>query len=192
MAQMALQDWLSVFAVLLSPLIAVQVTEYLQRRRAKADRQRDVFETLMATRANRLSRDHVNALNRIDVEFHGEKGIRQAWRAYLDSLSQPGFVTEVRAAERDRLFVEMLSVIAKALRYDFDLTDIRRTAYWPAGSAEYDADAVAIRKFIVNLSTGRASVPVYISAPPPQSEPPGDPAQNKPPQLPAAGGPSAK
>ena len=49
---MELKDWLVVLSTLLSPLIAVQVTEYLNRRRQSRDEQMRMFRTLMATRAS--------------------------------------------------------------------------------------------------------------------------------------------
>jgi len=45
----------------------------------------------MATRASGLSPTHIEALNRIDLEFHGQsrkdKEIIAAWNAYLDYLN---------------------------------------------------------------------------------------------------------
>ncbi|MDE2314976.1 MAG: hypothetical protein KGK06_01085, partial [Xanthomonadaceae bacterium] len=61
--------WLTIAAVLLSPLIAVQVTRYLDNKKEVRERQLWIFKTLMATRASSMSPHHVEALNRIDLEF---------------------------------------------------------------------------------------------------------------------------
>jgi hypothetical protein len=58
-------------ADLLSPVIAVQVSEFLARRRAARERRLQIFRALMVTRAERLSSEHVRALNSIDLEFTG-------------------------------------------------------------------------------------------------------------------------
>ena len=71
MPPIELKDWLVVIATLLSPVIAVQVTEYLNRRRQSRDEQLRIFRTLMATRASTLEVSHVQALNSIDVIFNG-------------------------------------------------------------------------------------------------------------------------
>jgi hypothetical protein len=54
---MTLAEILSVVAVLLSPLLAVQVQKWLEQYREKRTRKIALFETLMATRAARLSPD---------------------------------------------------------------------------------------------------------------------------------------
>ena len=50
-----------------------------------------IFRTLMATRATRLSAEHVQALNGIELTFYGggkkEKKVLEAWKAYHDHLN---------------------------------------------------------------------------------------------------------
>lgn len=98
-----INDWLSVIAVLASPLVALQVSTFLARRQTAADRRRDVFRTLMATRAMRFSPQHVEALNAIDIEFAPAKfkAVRTAWKVYLDHLSNgPGENPEAEPLRR--------------------------------------------------------------------------------------------
>lgn len=66
---MTIADWLMIAAVLLGPIIAVQLTRYLDNKKEERERKLQVFKTLMATRAYTVSWDHVVALNRIDLEF---------------------------------------------------------------------------------------------------------------------------
>lgn len=85
---MSVSDWVMVFAVIAAPVLAVQASESLGRRRAARDRRLLIFQTLMATRTQRLSAAHVNALNTIDVEFYGKRkfvGVIRAWHEYLDT-----------------------------------------------------------------------------------------------------------
>src|SRR5690349_11944146 len=107
---MTLSEILSVIAVLLSPLIALQVSEVLQRRREKRQRRLHVFKTLMATRASGLAPDHVQALNMIDIEFHGSdarsKAVLNAWKAHLDQLTSQQVDAAVWGARREDLFVD--------------------------------------------------------------------------------------
>ncbi|MDP2815120.1 MAG: hypothetical protein Q8O19_00395, partial [Rectinemataceae bacterium] len=49
-------------------------------------RKMHVFSTLMATRATTLSPLHVEALNRIDIEFYKDRKVKDAWKALLDGF----------------------------------------------------------------------------------------------------------
>ena len=134
-------------AMLLSPLIALRVSQSLSDRKEKRKRKLEIFHTLMATRGSlgamgRMAPEHVKALNMIDIEFHGDKKskpILDAWKAYLDHLNnsappntQPAL--EVWNAKRDDLLVDLLYAMSLALGYDYDKTFIRRTTYAPWGT----------------------------------------------------------
>ena len=89
---------LMVIATALSPLIAVQVTRYLDDRNEQRGRKLAIFKTLMATRAYTLAPAHVDALNRIDLEFSAkrksEKAVLDVWQQYLDHLSNKALSPE--------------------------------------------------------------------------------------------------
>src|SRR6185295_14020788 len=94
---MRLVDFLTIAAILLGPIIAIRITTYLERRRESYNRKERAFRTLMATRATRLSGDHVQALNMIDIEFYEKKkwkknsknkAVVEAWMEYLDLLGK--------------------------------------------------------------------------------------------------------
>jgi hypothetical protein len=63
---LTLDQWLVVLgaiAVLLSPIIALEVQKRLDDRRVSNDRKMAIFRKLMTTRATQLSPAHVEALN---------------------------------------------------------------------------------------------------------------------------------
>lgn len=142
---MTISDWLMIGAVLLAPLVAVQVQKYIEVSREKRQRKMNTFHTLMATRAARLSPAHVQALNMIDIEFYGkkflgmryqgktEKRVSETWKSYLDHLNRPfdneGFREWV--SKGDELFTELLYEMPLALKYDFDKVHLRRGIYAP-------------------------------------------------------------
>jgi hypothetical protein len=71
-----IQFWIgivTVIAVVMGPILALYIQNKLNIRREKRDRRLHVFRNLMATRATRVSMDHVIALNMIDVEFYGTR-----------------------------------------------------------------------------------------------------------------------
>lgn len=69
---MTIADWLMIAAVLVAPVLAVHIQRRLDQHRESRDRRLRIFHTLMATRAARTSPAHVEALNRIDLEFSGK------------------------------------------------------------------------------------------------------------------------
>lgn len=66
---MELTDILTILAIVIGPIAAVQIEKYIQRKRDSKNQREDIFKTLMATRGSVLSYAHVEALNRIDLEF---------------------------------------------------------------------------------------------------------------------------
>jgi hypothetical protein len=79
---MTVTDWLMIAAVFLGPIIAVRLTRYLDNQKEIKGRKLDIFKTLMATRAYTVSWQHVEALNRIDLEFSQkqEREVIEAWK----------------------------------------------------------------------------------------------------------------
>ena len=126
---MTLSDTLIVLATLLSPLIAVQVTRYLDDRKEKQGRKLHVFKTLMATRASQLAPEHVEALNRIDLEFSPndkkEKAVLDIWQKYLDHLGIKDMDPNMWTDKRVDILIELLHAMSGALGYGFNETQIK-------------------------------------------------------------------
>jgi hypothetical protein len=119
---MTIADWLTSSAILLDPIIAVQLARYLDNQKEERERKLQVFKALMATRAYTVSWHHVVALNRIDLEFDKdnkkEKAVIEAWKAYLDLLGDKNMLPEQWAVKRIDLLVELLHKMAQVLDYD--------------------------------------------------------------------------
>jgi predicted metalloendopeptidase len=93
------KDWITIAAIIIGPILAVQAQKILEALRYKKQRRLTLFHTLMSTRATRLSNEHVAALNMIDIEFYGrkifgvrfqtprEKSVTNAWKNYNDHLN---------------------------------------------------------------------------------------------------------
>jgi hypothetical protein len=159
-------------AVLAGPIIAVQLTRYLDNRREVRDRKLQVFKTLMATRSYMVSWDHVVALNRIDLEFNGrnrkEKAVIEAWRAYLDLLGDRNLSPEQWGGKRIDLMVELLHKMGQVLDYDFDKTHIKNSSYSPKAHGNIEEQQEAIRRGLIELLDGKRAVPMYVIDPPPR------------------------
>lgn len=176
-----ISDGLMICAVILAPLIAVQVDKYLEKKRNKKGRKLGIFKTLMATRGRALDPRHVEALNMIDLEFEGEKSVTDAWKAYLDHLvNMPKYpTTEGRNEEqqksdktlydsqmstwgnqREDYLADLLYKMGNSLDYKFDKTHIKRSIYSPQGHADIENEQQFLRKALIELLMGRLTLPV--------------------------------
>ena len=161
------KDWLVVIATLLSPLIAVQVTKWRERRTQGREEQVRIFKTLMATRAANLDPRHVESLNVIDVVFHSngkqEIEIRRLWKQYLDHLNDRNYPRDSWGVKRVELLVELLHSMAKFLGFDFDKTHIKNQAYFPEGYGDLENDQTVTRKALREILTGQRSLPMRVT-----------------------------
>ena len=156
--RMTVTDWVMVGAVLLGPLIAVQLTRFLDDLKEEKGRKLWVFKTLMASRAQGLSAVHVEALNRIELEFtpkkSSDKAVLEAWKAYLDFLGDKNFPADTWPTRRTDLFVDLLHKMGKGLNYDLDKTTIKNSIYSPTGHERLEDDQTAIRQGVRKLLEG--------------------------------------
>src|SRR3989338_11455892 len=170
---------LTIIAIIVGPILAIQVQKFLESKREEKKRRLRVFKTLMVTRSAVLSPLHVEALNSIDIEFNStaeeDKYVRNAWKAYLDELvhypKDGQDDDKKRWAEKiDTLLVELLSVMSKAVGYDFDKTYIKRTAYTPIKYSDIEFEQDFIRRSLVKIFLGVSSIPIKIITPSGTSE----------------------
>ena len=135
-------DALMLFVVFVAPFFAVWAQRRIQKSEEVRSRKKNLFETLMATRQDRLSLEHVKALNMIDIVFSSknskEKTVVDAWRIYHDALVHvpPGYyedqtVQSRHHSKRDDLFIDLLYQMGIFLQYDFSKVDIKNHAYSP-------------------------------------------------------------
>jgi hypothetical protein len=163
---MTIADWLMISAVLLGPIIAVQLTRYLDNKKEERERKLQVFKTLMATRAYTISWDHVVALNRIDLEFDKdnkkEKAVIEAWKAYLDLLGDKSMTPEQWGIKRVDLLVELLHKMAQVLDYDFDKTHIKNSSYSPVAHGNIEDEQKALRVGLIEVLEGKRPIPMSV------------------------------
>jgi len=157
---MTISDWIMIIAVLAGPIVAVQLTRYLDDNKDKRERKAHIFKTLMATRSYNVSWDHVSALNRIDLEFDKskrlEKNVIEAWKSYLDWLGNNNSLPpEQWGPKRIDLFVELLHAMATVLGYDFDKTHIKNSSYSPVAHGNLENEQQIIRTGIIKILNGQ-------------------------------------
>jgi hypothetical protein len=178
---MELRDWIVVVAMLVAPLLAVQVQKWIERFRERRGRKLRIFFTLMSTRMARVSPYHVEALNMIDTEFY-TKGISKllgrhkkdlavvdAWKSYLDHLTSLGEKpTEAElqtwVVRKDDLFIDLLFQMSRAVGYDFDKVHLKRSIYSPKAHGDEEQDQRIIRESLVSILSGAKPLPMTLIA----------------------------
>jgi hypothetical protein len=153
-------DLINLAALLLSPVIAVLVTLWLQGRKETRDRKERLFEALMKHRmANPRPPELVHALNLIDVVFKSNDEVRRLWKDYFGLLCR----AQPSAAEFDHQeakYLELLSAISRDLGYaQLQQTDIARF-YVPRHYENEFGWMVSFRSELLRVlqNTGRALV----------------------------------
>lgn len=163
---MTLIEISTITAIVLGPIFAVQIEKFLERKRDSKNRKMVIFKTLMATRGSILSYSHVEALNRIDLEFQEKKykKIIDAWKEYFDNLSQPASDDQIQvwSARNDELLANLLFEMGNALNYNFDKVLIKRNVYSPVGHSKVEREQQALRLGLLELINGNRVVPMTL------------------------------
>lgn len=153
---------INIAAVLLSPLVAVLVTVWLQNRKEKRDMKRWVFNTLVGTRHGPITDEAVRALNMIDVVFHDSPKVRQYWREYYDMLGNPSLSQPEGFRQRQTKNLEMIGAMAKDLGLEKSITslDVDRV-YYPQALGEQARKAQSISDELLRVLRGTQGLVVH-------------------------------
>ncbi|MCC8396370.1 hypothetical protein LJ656_27645 [Paraburkholderia sp. MMS20-SJTR3] len=159
-----LGDLAIVLATFGGPIAAVQIQKYLDRRGETNRRQVAVFRALMGTRATPNSPDHVNALNAVPLEFHKVESVTGAWSDLLmhlntDSKAHPDQWQRMRI---DR-FLSLLKAMGAHLKYKFREAELQDHAYFPEWQGMLMAEQDLLRKGLLDLLTGKTSLPMTVT-----------------------------
>ncbi|NBB60002.1 hypothetical protein GVN18_12020 [Pseudomonas sp. ODNR1LW] len=163
----------TIVATLFGPILAVQAQKYLERVSESRNQKNWIFSTLMATRAARLSPDHVRALNMIDLAFNGgrsnrrkatETDVLDTWRDYLEHLTLT--VNEGNAErwgeKQQELLVLLLSAMATDLNLRYDRVLLRNGAYIPKGHTDLELDQQRLRHFAIGVLSGQQPISMNV------------------------------
>ena len=171
------KDWVTSAAVVIGPILAVQAQKMLERIRDKTERRLRIFKTLMTTRAERVSHEHVQALNMISIEFYGrmifriklqnknEKSVTDAWKKYNAHLNALKTYESLDAwsKHRDELFTELLYKMSQSLGYDFDEVELKSDAYKPIAHVDLENAQLAVLNGWAKILNNEKSLPMEIT-----------------------------
>lgn len=168
---MTISDWLAILAILVAPIVALQIQKYIEDRKEIRARKMQIFRTLMATRATRLDAKHIEALNMIDIEFFKNEKVTEKWKLLLDNFAnypqdpnEKNYESKLSscAEKSDGLFVDLLSEMAKSLDYKFDEVHLKRNIYIPKGQADYMMSQEFMRRAFIEVLSGARSIPIKV------------------------------
>ena len=123
---------LNLIAVLLIPVVAVIVGQYLQERAQKRKDKMQIFQCLMTRRITGWAAlEAVNAINSIDIVFTDNKEIRTQLGIWRSKCKK-----DVAREEQYREQCKLLELMANDLGYKDKITwDIIQNPYFPEGLA---------------------------------------------------------
>lgn len=185
---MQLNDILMISATVLGPILAVQAQKAVERARERRGRKAWVFHTLMATRAARVSAEHVQALNMIDLVFYGkpimgfkrrskaEQTVLDAWKEYLDHLNTKVDEKDmsVWSSKNDELFVNLLYAISQDVQFSFDRVQLKKGVYSPIAHGDLEFEQSATRKLWLKVLSGQMPLKMEITNIPQQAPRPAE------------------
>jgi len=137
---MKLNDWLTLLAIVLGPVIAVSITLWIEHRRRSRERGLQIMRMLLSTRHMPANPQYNAAINLIPAEFNAEREIMDAWRNYnalVREHPRPELADDhqrrVTAAQSTLIYRVMLSVGLKLSE-----ADIQTQAYISQGFVDRD------------------------------------------------------
>lgn len=165
MNEFRVTDIIMIFAVLVAPAVAVQISVFLGERSETRKKKLWIFRALMATRNASLDSRHIEALNLVEVDFDvnipKEREVIDRWRLYFDHLNSiDKFPIETWASKKAELLVDLLFSMAVSLGYKYDRSLIKGGTYYPKGHSEADQEFREIRKLFLEVLQGNRAIPM--------------------------------
>jgi len=128
-------DVINVIAIVIIPIVAVLIGQWLQNRSEKRKDKMQIFKVLMTSRIYGWTPESVHALNIIDIVFADDKGVRNAWKD-LNGKYQVSNPDQQHLKKIENAQYKLLEEIANALGYKDKITwETIQNPYMPIGMA---------------------------------------------------------
>ena len=144
-------EWVNLAAVIISPILAVIIAQYLQNRSEKRKDKMQIFKVLMTSRIYGWTPESVHCLNLIDFVFSDDKNVREAWKDLYDKycVENP---TETELKKINDAQYKLLETIAQSLGYKNKITwETIQNPYIPKGMISQQMQQNARQEGIDNL-----------------------------------------
>lgn len=160
---------LSLIAIVIAPIAAVLIGQWLQNRAEKRKDKLSIFKSLMTSRTG-WSPESVRALNIIDIVFSDDKTVRARWKDYYDKLcvENPSEtdLKKIKTAQE-----KLLEAMAVSLGYKDKVTwETIQNPYVPKGmieaeqmQREYQSGQLALAQIAKNFNN--SMIPGFMQKP---------------------------
>ena len=153
-------EWINLAALVIIPILAVIIAQYLQDRSEKRKDKMRVFSHLMSYRSfGYVDQYSVNVFNSVPIVFYDDKDVIEKYNAYLKSLNIKPEDVQVKQKEIEDNKTKMLEAMAKALKYKNINWELIQNPYVPNGllaqiNAEntYKQGQLEIAKLFTNMA----------------------------------------
>ena len=166
---MEINDILTLIALVVIPITAVLIGQYLQtiaKKREDENRRQDrirddkmqIFKTLMTERIYGRTESGVQALNLIDIVFSDSKNVRTAWKEYRASLPMTNVAT-LDVNDTKTKHHKLLEAISDDLGYKGKITwETIQNPFVPPEISNMWEEQLKSRKDYAQLQEGLANV----------------------------------
>lgn len=134
-----------VIAAVGSGLVATLITLLVQKHNEIKRIKVSIFETLMAHRYMISDKENVEALNKVEVVFHSDKDVRQAWKEFLDEADK-GAANLVAGVNVNDKYLKLLEKIAESIGYKKINWENIKHFYYPTGLSTKITEETLLRK----------------------------------------------
>ena len=133
---MECKDILNLIAMIVIPIVAVLIGQYLQYREEIRKDKMQIFKTLMTSRIYGWTQESVHCLNIIEIVFSDDKKVCEAWKDLYDKYCvQNPDETQLKKIQNAQY--KLLETIAKSLGYKNKVTwETIQNPYIPKGMIE--------------------------------------------------------
>lgn len=128
---------LSIIAMIIAPIAAVIIGQFLQNKASIRKDKLSIFQTLLTYRVYGWGSNYaaVNAINSIPIIFHADKEVINKFNIYINSVTIKKEDIEVKRTEIKNNGTKLLQSMSKVLGYNLEFDNIQ-DPYLPSGIVE--------------------------------------------------------
>ena len=159
-------EWINLVAIIVIPILAVIIGQYLQDRSEKRKDKMRVFTHLMSYRSfGYIDQYSVNIFNSVPIIFYDDKEVIEKYNSYLKSLNIKPDDAQIKQKEIEDNKTKMLEAMAKALKYKNINWELIQNPYIPKGLLDqidaentYKRGQVEIAKIFTDITNPQTSM----------------------------------
>jgi len=159
-----LLEWLTLFAIIIGPLLGIWVTRWIDSAKERKDRRWELFVTLRRTKGLELSPDHVAAINMVPVLFPEDAEAMGEWETLMDALNNPAWqsgdemvlnsIIQSAADARHNLIRRIGEVVGAKL----PKKEQHRLGYAPVAWSQELGEQAEVRRRLIEVLCGRVPI----------------------------------